>query len=266
MAAPQRQGLSPLLRLATVGSDLLSYYHKPATSTHTHLPCILFVSGYNSTIQTGVKSNYLAALCLEHGLGYLAYDHFGHGNSSGTLADGTVSRWRDDLLRLLDSPLCRGRPQLLVGSSLGCWIGLLAAKLRPSQIVGIVGIAGAPNFTKGIRERISPELIENARNSDGIVWLPSQYEPKGFPFSLRLLDDGAQNLITEKWPVGAPVYLIHGMKDEAVPYQTSVDVANMVEASDVKVLLVKDGEHTMSRKEDLEQLGKVVLEMVAKVS
>ncbi|TPX31261.1 hypothetical protein SmJEL517_g05373 [Synchytrium microbalum] len=256
----------PLRKLSTIGNDHLAYYHRAAHPNNAHLPQILLVSGYNSTIETGLKSNNLAQLCEKHGLAYMVYDHFGHGSSSGKLIDGTVTRWKNDLLRVLDSVYCKGKPQLLVGSSLGCWISLLAAKERPDQIVGLVGVGGAANFTESVYKKIPSDLIENARRGDGVIWLPSKYDPKGYPYSLKLLEDGHENLVTKPWPVKVPVTLIHGVMDDAIPYQTSINVAGDIESEDVKVVLVKDGLHEMSRPKDLQLLGETVLEMLAKIS
>src|SRR5258708_17021324 len=125
-------------RLA-VGADTIAYHRHPGRS-----PGIVFIGGFRSDM-TGTKATFLEALARDRGQAFLRFDHFGHGVSSGRFEDATISRWAADCIRVLDA-LTEG-PQLLIGSSMGGWIMLLAARARPARIHSLIGIAPAPDFT-----------------------------------------------------------------------------------------------------------------------
>src|SRR4030081_1704324 len=158
-------------------------YHRLEGST----PGIVFLGGFRSDM-TGTKALFLEDYCHRRGHAYLRFDYFGHGMSSGDFADGTIGRWLDDALAVIDS-LTEG-PQILVGSSMGGWIMLLAALARRERIAALVSIAGAPDFTE---ELLPGRLTEEQRQEieeKGSVILPSDFDPAGYLYTRALIEDG----------------------------------------------------------------------------
>jgi pimeloyl-ACP methyl ester carboxylesterase len=192
------------------------------------------------------------------------FDYFGHGASSGDFADGTISRWRDDAIAVIDS-LTTG-PQVLVGSSMGGWIMLLAALARPARVAAVVGIAAAPDFTKELLfGRLSAaqqrEIMER-----GQVVLPSEYDPAGYLYTRALLEDGNRNVLLDKpVPIDVPVRLLHGLADTSVPWRLSLRLAEQLTSRDVAVTLIKDGDHRLSTEADLARLSQTLDALTAAV-
>lgn len=219
-------------------------------------PGVVFLTGYKSDM-TGGKALRLEAFCREQGRAFVRFDYLGHGASSGDFVDGTVGRWADDAVAVIDA-LTEG-PQVLVGSSLGGWIMLLAARRRPERIAGLVGIAAAPDFTEDlIVPSLGPE--DHARlERDGVLDMFSPYDPEPTPVTKRILDDGRNHLVLRaEMPLDCPVRLIHGMQDPDVPWQTSLRLAKRLRSEDVEVTLVKSGEHRLSEPHDLDRLCAVL--------
>lgn len=212
-------------------------------------PCIVFLGGFMSDM-TGTKAETLDQFCAARGQAYLRFDYFGHGASSGAFADATVGRWKDDALAVLDR-LTEG-PLVLVGSSLGGWLMLLAALARPRRVAALVGIAAAPDATEALMWRRFPEAVRQAILAQGAVRIPSAYAAEGYLITRALIEDGRRHLLPERdIPLACPVRLLHGMADPDVPWQTSLELAQRLRSADVQVTLVKDGDHRLSRPGDL---------------
>jgi pimeloyl-ACP methyl ester carboxylesterase len=215
-------------------------------------PGIVFLGGFRSDM-TGTKALYLEDYCRRRGRAYLRFDYFGHGRSSGEFARGTIGRWKQDALAVIDE-LTAG-PQILIGSSMGGWIMLLAALARRGRIKALIGVAAAPDFTQALWERLSAEQRQ-ACQRDGVVTLPSEYDADGYAYSRALFEDGKLHLLLhEPVPLTCPVRLLHGMRDEAVPWQKSLALAERLDSRDVVLTLVKDGDHRLSAESDLDRLG-----------
>jgi pimeloyl-ACP methyl ester carboxylesterase len=226
-------------------------------------PGVVFLGGFRSDM-TGAKALYLEDYCRRRGQAYLRFDYFGHGASSGDVALGTIGRWAEDAIAVLDS-LAEG-PQVLVGSSMGGWIMLLAALARPSRVFALVGIAAAPDFTEDLLwPRLDPAQQRELRES-GTVTLPSEYDPAGYTYRLSLFEDGKRHLVMRRTiAVECPVRLLHGMSDTSVPWQTSLSLAERLARRDVVVTLIKDGDHRLSREADLRRLGRTLDELLGNV-
>ncbi len=211
-------------------------------------PGVVFLGGFNSDM-TGTKAEDLSAFCAETGRAFLRFDYSGHGASGGRFVDGTIGRWAADAAAVLDA-LTTG-PQVLVGSSMGGWIALLlAARLRPQRVAALIGIAAAPDFTRRMTETLSPEARE-AIDRDGVWHRPSAYGDP-YPITRALLEDGRNHLLLgAPIPVTVPVRLLHGQQDPDVPWELSLKVAAAIAGPDVQVTLVKDGDHRLSRPQDL---------------
>ncbi|OYQ35167.1 alpha/beta hydrolase [Niveispirillum lacus] len=227
-------------------------------------PGLIFLTGFRSDM-AGAKAVALERWARSQGRAFVRFDYHAHGASGGNWEDGSIGRWRDDALAVLDC-VTEG-PQILVGSSMGGWIALLLALARPDRIAGVVGIAPAPDFTERmIRPRLGPvELQALAR--DGQFIAPSAYDPAGYPITRHLLEEAQNHLLLTKGAgpirVGCPVRLLHGQCDPDIPWQTSLDLAAALEARDVRITLVKDGDHRLSRDADLIVMLGLVGELAA---
>lgn len=218
----------------------LAYHHTPGTG-----PTIVFLPGYASDMQ-GAKVLALEAWARAGGRAFLRFDYGGCGQSEGAFEEQTLAGWRDDVLAMLDQ-VATG-PVVLVGSSLGGWLMLLVAKLRAEQVVGLVGIAPAPDFTDwGFTTDEKLALL-----SDGRMERPSPYGPEPTLYTRAFWQSGEANrLMSGGIAVDCPVRFLQGMKDTDVPYNRTVRLAELVRSADVQVHLIKDGDHRLSRDSDI---------------
>lgn len=210
------------------------------------------MGGFRSDM-AGTKAIALENSCRENGRAFLRFDYFGHGESSGVFTDGTIGRWKDDAIAAL-TELTEG-PQVLVGSSMGGWIALLAALARPDRVAGLVGIAAAPDFTEDLMwHRFSPDIIATLER-DGVYYEPSEYDDIPYPITLRLIEEARAHLLLDR-PIAihCPVRLFQGMRDTGVPWMTATQLSDALLTEDVRVYLVKDGDHRLSRDADITRL------------
>jgi pimeloyl-ACP methyl ester carboxylesterase len=226
-------------------------------------PGVIFMGGFNSDM-TGTKASALEAACREAGRAYVRFDYSGHGESSGEFADGTIGSWSEDAIAVLDA--ASEGPQVLVGSSMGGWIMLLAALARPQRVAGLVGIASAPDFTEELMWRRFDDDVRRRLEDTGVYHRPSEYGDDPYPITMKLIEDGRRHLLLER-PIAihCPVRLLHGMKDEDVPWTTAPRIAEKLLADDVRVLVIKDGDHRLSRDQDILRLCVTVEELCREV-
>lgn len=219
---------------------------------------VVWLGGFHSDM-TGAKAQVLADQALATGGGYLRFDYFGHGESSGDFKDGTISRWRADALAAIDD-LTEG-PLVLVGSSMGGWLACLAAIARPERVKALVLVAPAPDFTDKL---MAPDLSDEARAAierDGFWIRPSEYDDGGYAITRDLLEDGGRwSILPGPVPIDVPVRVLQGGQDEDVPWTHALELANGLTSQDVVFSLIKDGDHRLSRPQDLERLIAAVAE------
>ena len=142
-------------------------------------------------------------------------------------------------------------PQVLIGSSMGGWMMLLAALARPERVAGMVGVASAPDFTEDLIRSALAETTREELDAQGYFMRESEYEAP-YPITKKLLEEGANHLLLrDDIPLTCPVRLIHGMRDESVPWETSLRLAKALKSDDVRLTLVKDGDHRLSRERDI---------------
>jgi pimeloyl-ACP methyl ester carboxylesterase len=235
--------------------DRLAYARRPGRQ-----PGVVFLGGFRSDM-TGSKAMALDAHCASQGRGFLRFDYSGHGASAGRFEEGTIGRWAADALAVFDA-LTDG-PQVLVGSSMGGWIALLLARARPTRIAGLIGIAPAPDF---VSELLWPALDAAQRAAierDGVLHLPSQYgEPT--PITRALIEDGRrQTVLDAPIALAAPVRILHGMADPDVPWRHALRLVTALPGGDVRLTLIKDGDHRLSRPEDLRLLTETLDQLLA---
>jgi len=219
-------------------------------------PALMFLPGYLSDMN-GTKALALAAQARAHGQGMVRFDYSGCGASGGAFADGSIGRWRDDALAVLDAAV--PGPVVLVGSSMGGWIALLMALARPRQVAGLVLVAPAPDFTEWGLELGGADRTLLAQK--GYIERPSAYGSEPYRYHRALLEDApARTLLDKDLPIQCPVRLLHGQADMDVPWELSLAIAERLQATDVRVMLVKDGDHRLSRPQDLALLLRAVEE------
>lgn len=251
MTATEAAAPRPAQTLAQPDGGTIAYHRIAGRS-----PAVVFLTGLRSDM-TGAKALALDALCRARGQAYLRFDYRGHGQSSGAFEEGTIGAWREDALEAIDR-LTQG-PLVLVGSSLGGWLMLLAALARPARIAGLVGIAPAADVTEELMwQRLSPEQRATLLR-DGVLRLPSAYSPEPTPITRTLIEEGRRHLLLGG-PIAfaGPVRLIHGLDDPDVPWQTSLRIAERLTSSDAEVILVKGGGHRLSEPRDLERMCGIV--------
>jgi len=220
-------------------------------------PTVVWFGGFKSDM-TGTKATALDSWAADRGQAFVRFDYFGHGASTGAFTDGTISRWLDDGLHVLRE-LASG-PVVLVGSSMGGWLSLLAARaLREAgeteRLEGMVLIAPAPDFTEklmwaGFSDDIRREIMEQGRYNQ-----PSDYDDEPYVITHQLIEDGRSHLILDDpIPVTCPVRILQGMQDEDVPWQHALLLVDAVESTDVTYGLSKAGDHRLSTPEDIVRL------------
>ena len=224
-------------------------------------PTVVWLGGFHSDM-AGAKAQALAEWAAARGQAYLRFDYFGHGASAGAFADGTITRWRADVLAVLDQ-LVDG-PAVLVGSSMGGWLACLAALARPDHIKALVLIAPAADFTETLIKPGLPPQALTALARDGAWTRPSDYDDGGYAITARLLDDGAAwSILPGPVVIDVPIRILQGGADADVPWRHALDLANAFAGEDVVFTLIRDGDHRLSRPGDIARLIAAVEEVVA---
>jgi pimeloyl-ACP methyl ester carboxylesterase len=208
-------------------------------------PALVFLPGYMSDM-AGSKATAVFDWAAAQGRARLLLDYSGCGESEGDFADGTLSRWRDEVLAVV-AATCPG-PVVLIGSSMGGWLMLLVALAVPERVTALVGIAAAPDFTAwGYSDDQQAELL-----SGETVFEENAYGPQPTPTFPGFWADGqAQLLLGTEIPLDCPVRLLHGQQDADVPWEVALRLAEGLRSADVQVTLVKDGDHRLSRESDI---------------
>jgi pimeloyl-ACP methyl ester carboxylesterase len=208
-------------------------------------PAILFLPGYMSDME-GSKALALEAWARRQGRAFLRFDYGGCGLSQGAFAEQSLADWRDDALAMID--LLGDRPVVLVGSSMGGWLMLLAALARPERIAALIGIAAAPDFTDWGFSDAEKATIRR----DGRLVQPTPYGDQPYLTTRIFWESGeALKLLEGEIALDCPVRLLHGQADPDVPFAVSLRLGERLRSSDVQTILIKDGDHRLSREPDL---------------
>ncbi len=212
----------------------------------------------------GNKAQYLQHYCLDRSIQYTRFDYRGHGQSDGLFADCGIDDWLLDALDVLDR-ICTG-PQILIGSSMGAWIAVLAAMARTHRVAGLLTVAAAPDFTEKL---IWQKIDDNTRQmlESGDVWnRPSAYDDETpYPISMRLIKSGRQHLVLGKSiPITCPVRMMHGCSDTDVPWQLSAELLDRLQCDDGRLTLIKNGDHRLSKEAELDVMAGLLGELLGK--
>jgi pimeloyl-ACP methyl ester carboxylesterase len=215
-------------------------------------PALVFLPGYMSDM-AGSKATAVFDWAQAQGRACLLLDYSGCGTSSGDFAEGTLSRWRDEVLALIDAK-CEGS-LILIGSSMGGWLMLLVALALGDRVAALVGIAAAPDFTEWGTDAENRAALARGET----VFKANPYGPEPTPTHPGFWRDGQANLLlSDEIRIDCPVRLLHGQRDEDVPFDVSLRLSRALRSDDVQVTLIKDGDHRLSRDGDIALLLRTI--------
>jgi len=230
-------------------------------------PGLVWLGGFKSDM-LGTKARELDAYAQDHGRACVRFDYSGHGESGGDFKDGTIGAWLEESIAVVEA-CCEGE-QILVGSSMGGWMALLLARAMVAQkaksrakLAGLVLIAPAPDFTEELMwKRFTPQMREEIERN-GVWYRPSDYgEP--YPITKQLIEEGRNHLLLDGMlDVGCPVRILQGVQDDDVPWQHAFRLTHCLPSDDVVLTLVQDGDHRLSRPQDIARILAAVTELTA---
>ncbi|MDE2319455.1 MAG: alpha/beta hydrolase [Rhodospirillales bacterium] len=219
-------------------------------------PLVMFCPGYASDM-AGTKALALEAWCRARGRAMLRFDYAGHGKSGGVFAENGIGDWAADAEFVLEQ-VAPGRDVVLVGSSMGGWISLLLGPRLGERLKAMVLLAPAPDFTMRLWDEEMSLAQQVTMKESGMVYQPSEYGAP-LPFSMALIERSAAHLVMgREIDITCPVRILHGMKDDAVPWRQSLKLLENLASRDVRLTFIKDGDHRLSSPEDLALLGETV--------
>ena len=218
-------------------------------------PCVVWLGGFRSDMAS-TKAERLDDWAKRHGRAYLRFDYSGHGLSAGRFEDGTISLWLEDSLAMIGRA---GPCPVVVGSSMGAWLALLAARtLREAgqPLGGLVLIAPAVDFTEALIWAAMPEAVRRTVETEGRWLRPTSYGPEPYAITRALIEDGRRHLMLDGPPIvtGCPVHVLQGMADPDVPWRHAMRLVEQMPWDEEVTKLIRDGDHRLSRPGDLDRL------------
>lgn len=226
-----------------------------------NVPTIVFVHGLMSSMNSS-KARYLMDYCKKKHYRFIVFDNFGHGASSGNFVDQTIGSWLRGLQLVLDK-LIKGNKAILVGSSMGGWVALLAALYAPEKVKALVGLATAVDFTEGIWSKLTLKQKQEIKEQ-GIIKITGNTCNDIYPISYNLIVEAQKHLLLvhDKIELNIPLHLIHGKLDNEVPYEHSLQLMDKITSKQITLKLIKDAEHHLSREVDLEVISNSLDEII----
>jgi pimeloyl-ACP methyl ester carboxylesterase len=229
-------------------------------------PGLFWLSGFKSDM-VSTKASALDAFAVRRGLACTRFDYSGHGQSAGRFEEGTIGAWLAEARLVLEE--CTRGPQIVVGSSMGGWIALLLLRAllaegpaAAGRIAGLVLIAPAWDMTEQLMWKEFPGSVRETLAREGVWLRPSEYGDP-YPITMTLIEEGRRHLLGRaRWAPGRPVHILHGLLDPDVPWEHALDLASQLDGPDVEVTAVPDGEHRLSRPEDIARLETILDAMV----
>ena len=222
-------------------------------------PGIVFIHGLNSNME-GKKAIFIEKYAKKNKLSFIRFDCRGHGKSSGNFEDFTISDWKKDLLDIIDN-IAKG-PQILIGSSMGGWLMFLAAKKRPSKIIGMIGLAAAPDYINEFYKNLTNKKKQEIKKR-GII----KYSSYGFSYLIKkkYFVDGKKNIILNrefKW--SKPLILIQGLKDKVVKPEVTEKIVKKIKGNQIQIKLLKNSDHRLSEPFDLKIINESIESIIKK--
>jgi pimeloyl-ACP methyl ester carboxylesterase len=229
-------------------------------------PGLFWLGGFNSDMR-GTKALALDAWAAERGRACVRFDYSGHGESGGAFIDGTIGRWLEEGVAVFEQ-FCRG-PQVVIGSSMGGWMALLLARAianreaASAKLAGLVLIAPAPDFTEQLMWNSFSDEVREEITTKGVWMRPSEYgDGTPYPITRALIEEGRNHLLLgSAIEVGCPVRILQGAQDPDVPWQHAFALAHRLPAEDVVLTMIQDGDHRLSRPQDIARIMAAVAEM-----
>ncbi len=235
----------------------IAYRARFASASGANRPGGVWLGGFRSDMLS-TKAARLDEQAAAQGRAFLRFDYSGHGESGGLFEDGTIGAWLEESLAMIRAQT--SGPQILVGSSMGGWIALLAARAlaqagEADRLAGLLLIAPAVDFTQALLWPKLPPAARRDLEQKGVWLRPSAYSPQPIPITARLIEEGRQNLLMGA-PIRAycPVHILQGMHDPDVPYTHALHLVEHMAEDPVAITLIKDGDHRLSREEDIARL------------
>ncbi len=239
----------------------IAYMQSFANASPDSKPTILYLGGLSSSMN-GTKASLISAWAEENDYPMVRFDYRGHGESSGVFTDFGIDHWAQDAVHIVDK-LIKGKI-LILGSSLGGWIGALLAKKRAERILGFIGIAAAPDFTEiSFRPKLTQDQYDQIQAGE-IVELPSGY-PEPYQIGRALMEGGENSqVLKSQLDMPFPVRLLHGMADGSVPTSQALQFAEAITCDDLELRLVKNADHGFSRDEDMQTIYELMMKFLEK--
>ena len=226
---------------------------------------VVFFHGFMSDM-VGKKPNAIQKFCRKKKIGFIKFEYSGHGKSSGKFTDGNISKWTSDARQLINAKTKDKQKLIFIGSSMGSWIALNLFKNFHKKIKGFIGIASAPEFTEEIMWKNFSKKIKKIILKNKIYYLDNDYEAP-YPITKSLIMNGRKNkILNKKIDIKIPVVLFHGLKDKIVPLKFSKKVFGLFKTQNKKIIKIKDGDHSLSRKKDLKKICSVLQKIIADIT
>lgn len=237
------------------GAKLAYHYHKGAAD----LPCVMFCGGYRSDMN-GTKALYFENACIARGQSFIRFDYGGHGQSDGAFQDGTIGAWANDALYILDH-VVKDDTIIALGSSMGGWMAFLLAKHRPKRIHAIIGIAAAPDFTQDIYNSLSDQQKSDL-HTKGFASVANDYSTEPYHYSKSFYDKSLNHFVLNGADIpDIPITLVQGGADKDVLPDTPDKIKTALPNHNIQVIMIEDGNHRLSRLQDLAMIDKVISDM-----
>ena len=222
---------------------------------------VVFFHGFMSDM-IGKKPNTIQKFCTKKKIGFIKFEYSGHGKSSGKFTDGNVSKWTNDARQLIAAKVKSKKKLIFIGSSMGSWIALNLLSSFKKQIKGFIGIASAPEFLEELMWKKFDNKIKKIIMTKKIYHL--EHGNFTYPLTKQLIVDGRKNkVLNNKINIGIPITLFHGLKDEVVPLKFSKRILKICKKSKKKLIKIKNGDHSLSRKSDLKKICKELNFMIS---
>ncbi len=223
---------------------------------------LIFFSGFKSDMQ-GTKAQFIFNWCIKNNIECTIFDYSGHGKSSEKFVDCNISTWVEDGIAVIDE--ITSNPQIIIGSSMGAWIGIRVALKMKKKIKGLITLAAAPDFTKNLWEEVLNKNQKNKILTKGFVFISSDYDNEGYIISKNLIESGSKNLIlnTSLSRLNCPIKLIHGEKDTDVNWQRSLEIFNKLKNKNAELILIKNGDHRLSTKNNLVKILEAIKSLIS---
>jgi len=215
---------------------------------------------------TGEKPSTFRKYCGKKKIGFLAFEYSGHGKSSGKFIEGNISKWSNDAKQIIKAKIKSKKKLIFIGSSMGSWIVLNLFKSFQRRLIGFIGIASAPEFTEEIMWKKFSKKIKKIILKNKIYYLENDYETP-YPITKNLIMNGRKNkVLNKKIDTKISVVLFHGLKDQLVPLKFSKKIFKLLKTKKKKIIKIKDGDHSLSRKKDLRRICYELRKMITNIA